>query len=58
MSMTSATRVKFQNLGKFLALNIHFVVANVLLVAILHCFKLNLVGNVRFYWKTRGKMSQ
>ena len=38
MSMTGAARVKFPSWGKFLALDIHCFVENVLSVVILHCF--------------------
>ena len=38
MSLPSAARVKFQSLGKLLALNIRCFVVNVVSVDISHCF--------------------
>ena len=58
MSVPSTSCVKYQSLGKFLALNIRCFDTNVLSVAIPRCFKLKLVGNVRVYWKTGSKKSQ
>ena len=58
MSSASDARVKFQSWGKFLALNIRCFVVNGLSVASLRCFYLNILGNIRVYWKTLGKKSQ
>ena len=58
MSGGSAACVKFQSWGKFLALNIRCFVVNGLSVASLRCFYLNILGNIRVYWKTLGKKSQ
>ena len=58
MSGGSAACVKFQSWGKFLAFNRRCFVVNGLSVAILRCVKINMVGNIRNYWKTLGKNSQ